>query len=132
VPKVPGVNSKYQAPNFKQIPILKIKNPKTTSFIQTLNFQTLNSEQPSGPPAGRAGKSKINNQKFAIINQSARGALKFGVPGVQSGLVPTFLSSSLFRHHSRHSDDEGGGLPCRQAGIPCFERQNYLLFAKAG
>jgi len=73
-----GVNSKTQAPNFKpalpaggQIPILKIKNPKTTSFIQTLNIQTLNSEQPSGPPAGRAGKSKINNQKFAIINQSA-------------------------------------------------------------
>jgi hypothetical protein len=44
---------------------------KTTLFIQTLNIQTLNFEQPSGPPTGRAGKSKIKNQQSKINNQKS-------------------------------------------------------------
>jgi hypothetical protein len=50
---VPGVNSKTQAPNHKparpaggKISNTKNKKPKTTSFIQTLNIQTLNLKQP--------------------------------------------------------------------------------------
>ncbi len=48
------------------------------SFGMTLGFAG-----GAGPPAGRAGKSKILNQKFAIINQKCLEYLKCGVPGVK-------------------------------------------------